>query len=64
MIIRNYFEARHACSREQSALAVCMSLGIGCQMIVAHIGIIETSASSDIKASPYPDSIDLVDSID
>ena len=64
MIIRDYFEACHACSGEQSALAVRMSLSIGCQMVVAHIGIIETSASSDIETSPYSDSINLVDCID
>ena len=63
MIIRDYFEACHARSREQSALAVRMSLGIGCQMIVAHIGIVETSTSPDVEAAPYSDSIDLVDSI-
>jgi len=63
MIIRDYFEACHACSGEQSALAVSMSLGIGCQVIMTNIGIVETSAGSDIEASPYSDSINLVDCI-
>ena len=63
MIIRDYFEACHTCSGEQSALAVSMSFGIGCQVIVAHIGIVETSAGSDIEATSYSDGINLIDSI-
>ena len=63
MIIRNYFETRHACSGEQSALAVRMSLSIGCQMIVTHIGIVETSAGSDVETTSHSDGINLVDSI-
>ena len=63
MIIRDYFEACHTCSGEQSALAVRMSLGIGCQVIVANIRIIETSAGSNVEATTYSDSIDLVDGI-